>query len=100
MKGAITGKDVFRHSFTIIRLWGVAAWLHCAWAALRRRRSTFLGVLYPASRPAPALDAAELRRAGRPGAIVLAAAVSRSRPTELVLGGRVPGPCISWRPSR
>jgi hypothetical protein len=50
MRGAITGKDVILHSVAIVRLWGLGAWLHCLWAALTRRRSTFLGVLYPDGR--------------------------------------------------
>jgi hypothetical protein len=100
MKGAITGKDVFRHSLTIVRLWGLPTYLHCLWAALTLKPSTFLGALYPATREAPTLDTAELRRAGRPGAIVLAGAVARSRPSEVVLAGRLPTPCAPWRPSR
>ncbi len=51
MKGTITGKEVFLHSLTIVRLWGVATFLACAWAAIARRSSTFLGVLYPSSLP-------------------------------------------------
>ncbi len=47
MRGTITGKEVFLHSLTIVRLWGVATFLACAWAAITRRSSTFLGVLYP-----------------------------------------------------
>lgn len=49
MRGAITGKDVVLHSISIVRLWGVAAYLHCLWAAVTRRPSTFLGVIYPAA---------------------------------------------------
>jgi hypothetical protein len=48
MRGTITGKDVLLHSFTIVRAWGVAKYLDCLWAAITRRPSTFLGVLYPA----------------------------------------------------
>jgi hypothetical protein len=47
MRGAITGRDVVLHSVEIVRLWGMATYLHCVWAALTRRPSTFLGVLYP-----------------------------------------------------
>lgn len=47
MRGTITGKDVFLHWFTIVRLWGIGTFLACAWAAVARRPSTFLGVLYP-----------------------------------------------------
>lgn len=46
MQGTITGRDVFAHAHTIVRLFGVSAFLACAWAALSRRPSTFLGVLY------------------------------------------------------
>jgi hypothetical protein len=49
MKGIITGKEVFLHSPTIVRHWGLAAFLACAWAAVARRRSTFLSVLYASS---------------------------------------------------
>lgn len=42
MRGVITGKDVVRHSVTIIRLWGVRAYLRCLRAALSSRPSTFL----------------------------------------------------------
>lgn len=52
MRGTITGKDVFLHSHTIVRLFGLSTFLACAWAAIVRRRSTFLGVLYQAP-PAP-----------------------------------------------
>ncbi len=50
MRGAITGKDVLLHSVAIVRLWGFGTYLHCLWAALTRRPSTFLGVLYPDGR--------------------------------------------------
>lgn len=52
MRGAITGKDVIFHSIAIVRLWGLGTYLHCLWAALTRRPSTFLGVLYPDGRRA------------------------------------------------
>ncbi len=52
MRGAITGKDVIFHSVDIVRLWGVATWLQCLRAALTRRPTTFLGVLYPDGRRA------------------------------------------------
>ncbi len=52
MRGAITGKDVFFHSIAIVRLWGFGTYLHCLWAAMTRRPSTFLGVLYPDGRRA------------------------------------------------
>jgi hypothetical protein len=45
MRGVITGKDVLRHSFTIVKLWGVGAYLRCLRAGLSRRPSTFLAVI-------------------------------------------------------
>ena len=58
MRGAITGKDVVLHSVSIVRLWGVAPWLSCLWAAITRRESTFLGVLHAATLAAQTLDSA------------------------------------------
>jgi len=58
MRGAITAREVFRHGPTIIRIWGVGAYLACVRAALSRPQSTFLDVLCqcgavrPARRPA------------------------------------------------
>ena len=60
MQGTITGKDVFVHAPTVLRLFGVSAFLACAWAVVTRRDSTFLGVLYPA--PIPGDDLAAPRR--------------------------------------
>lgn len=51
MRGTITGKDVFFHSLTIVRLFGVSSFLACAWAAITGKPDTFLGVLYPPSLP-------------------------------------------------
>jgi len=45
MRGVITGKDVLRHSITIIRLWGFPCYLRCLRAALSRAPSTFLQVV-------------------------------------------------------
>jgi hypothetical protein len=45
MRGVITGKDVVRHSITIIRLFGPGAYLRCLRAALSTRPSTFLEVV-------------------------------------------------------
>ncbi len=47
MRGTITGKDVLLHPASIVRHWGVATYLSCVWAALTRRETTFLRVLYP-----------------------------------------------------
>lgn len=46
MRGVITGKDVLRHSLTILRLWGPRRYLRCLRAGLSKSPSTFLGVLY------------------------------------------------------
>jgi hypothetical protein len=51
MRGAITGKDVFLHPATIVRLWGVAAYLACVRAVITGNPSTFLGVLFPGPEP-------------------------------------------------
>ena len=48
MRGTITGKHVVLHSISIVRHWGLAAYLSCLWAALTRKQTTFLRVLYPA----------------------------------------------------
>ncbi len=45
MRGVITGKDVFRHSLTIVRLWGPRCYLRCVRAALSTRPSTFLEIV-------------------------------------------------------
>ena len=50
MQGVIRGRDVLRHSFTIIRLWGVACYLRLLRALLTRRSCTFLEVLYEGDR--------------------------------------------------
>jgi hypothetical protein len=42
MSGVITGKDVVRHSFLIVRLFGPRCYLRCLRAALSRKPSTFL----------------------------------------------------------
>lgn len=51
VQGVITGRDILRHSFTIIRLWGLVCYLRCLRAlAFRRRSSTFLEVIYEGER--------------------------------------------------
>ncbi len=50
MTGVITSRDVILHPVLIVRLWGLATYLSCLRAAIARRPSTFLGVLYPAPR--------------------------------------------------
>jgi hypothetical protein len=46
VKGTITGRDVILNSLTILRYWGPTCYLRCLRAAVSRRPSTFLGVLY------------------------------------------------------
>ncbi len=45
MRGVITGRDVVKHAFTIVRLWGVPTFLRCLRAAMSRRPTTFLAVV-------------------------------------------------------
>jgi hypothetical protein len=45
MQGVITGGDVLRHTFTIVRLWGPACYLRLLRAMVTRRSCTFLEVL-------------------------------------------------------
>ena len=45
MRGLITSRDVVFHAFTIIRLWGLPAYLRCLRASLSRRPTTFLAVV-------------------------------------------------------
>ncbi len=49
MQGVITSRDVFRHSLTILRLWGPSCYLRCLRAMVTRRSCTFLEVLYKGS---------------------------------------------------
>ncbi|WP_242345371.1 hypothetical protein [Anaeromyxobacter terrae] len=46
MRGVITGKDVFRHSLTIVRLYGARCYLRCLRASLSSKPSTFLEVVF------------------------------------------------------
>jgi hypothetical protein len=50
MRGIIRGRDVLRHSFTILRLWGPATYLRCLRAMIFRRRITFLEVIHEGDR--------------------------------------------------
>ena len=45
MRGVITGRDVLRHSFTILRLWGPACYLRLLRAMMTHRSCTFLEVI-------------------------------------------------------
>ncbi len=57
MRGVITARHVIRHSLSIVRLWGVATYFNCLWAAVSRKQCTFLGVLYPSTVGTSALNA-------------------------------------------
>jgi len=46
MRGVITGKDVFRHSLAIVRLYGARCYLRCLRASLSSRPGTFLEVVF------------------------------------------------------
>jgi hypothetical protein len=46
MVGVITGRDVLKNSLTIFRLFGPRCYLRCLRAALSRRPSTFLEVVW------------------------------------------------------
>jgi hypothetical protein len=63
MRGVITGKDVLRHSFTIVKVWGLRRYVRCLRAGLSRRPSTFLEVVYelPAQRLSNLRDHASAR---------------------------------------
>jgi hypothetical protein len=45
VQGSITTRDVFRHSLTILRLWGPGVYLRCIRAIASRRSCTFLEML-------------------------------------------------------
>lgn len=45
MQGAITSREVFRHSLTILWLWGPACYVRCLRAIVSRRHCTFLEVI-------------------------------------------------------
>ena len=44
--GVITTKDVLRHSGTIVREFGAAAYVRCCMAILLRKRITFLACVF------------------------------------------------------
>ena len=50
MQGVITSRDVFRHAFTIVHLWGPGFLARCLIALARHRPTTFLDVLCAAQR--------------------------------------------------
>jgi hypothetical protein len=45
MKGLITNREIIRHAFTIIRLWGLRTYLRCLRATVSRNPATFLAVV-------------------------------------------------------
>jgi hypothetical protein len=45
MRGLITGREVARHAFTIIRLFGLPTYLRCLRAAVCRKPTTFLALV-------------------------------------------------------
>jgi len=49
VQGTITGRDVIRHSLTILRLWGPGCYVRCLRALVSGRPCTFLQVI--SSRP-------------------------------------------------
>jgi hypothetical protein len=49
MRGLITGKDVVRHGFTIIRCYGPGCYLRCLRAVVLGRPCTFLSVALASS---------------------------------------------------
>jgi len=46
ISGVITTWHVFRHAATIVRGFGVAAYLRCCLVILRRQRTTFLDCVF------------------------------------------------------
>ncbi len=61
MRGAITGRHVVLHPVSVVRHFGMGAFVACLWATLTRKQTTFLGVLYPAPDLAPGPEAAAER---------------------------------------
>jgi hypothetical protein len=45
MRGLITRREVVRHAFTIIRLWGPRTFVRCVRATVSRTPTTFLAVV-------------------------------------------------------
>jgi hypothetical protein len=50
--GVITTRDVFRHTVTIVREFGAAAWLRCFVVVVRGRKTTFLDCVFASPRVA------------------------------------------------
>jgi hypothetical protein len=45
VQGTITGRDVLRHSITILRLWGPSCYVRCLRAIVTGRPCTFLQLI-------------------------------------------------------
>jgi hypothetical protein len=45
MRGLITGREVVRHAFTIIRLFGLPTYFRCLRGAVSRKPTTFLALV-------------------------------------------------------
>jgi hypothetical protein len=45
VQGAITTRDILRHSLTILRLWGPACYVRCLRAIVSGRTCTFLELI-------------------------------------------------------
>ncbi|MCI0671850.1 MAG: hypothetical protein L0Y64_15465 [Myxococcaceae bacterium] len=50
MRGVITLRDVLAHGGLVLREFGAACLLRCLLAGLRRRKTTFLELAFPADR--------------------------------------------------
>jgi hypothetical protein len=46
MRGLITSRDILRHAFTIIRLWGPRTFVRCVRASVSPTPTTFLAVVW------------------------------------------------------
>jgi hypothetical protein len=51
MRGLITGREVIRHTPTIVRHFGPRCYLRCMLALLSRRKTTFLEVAFQPEGP-------------------------------------------------
>lgn len=48
INGVITSREVVRHTLTIVREFGLRAWLRCCAAMVRGHRTTFLACVFAA----------------------------------------------------
>ncbi len=65
MRGVITRPDVLIHSLTIVRLFGVRAYLRCLRAAFGRAPTTFLATVFAYARSPPVAAAERSRTTNR-----------------------------------